>query len=114
MRNVQRHPIRGFFAGLLAGTAVSIFLVLGSVIALGTNAIYVPIIVGMVLGVVWAYVAPARRRRGQPEPVPATVGAPVAAGTAAAPAAGEGPPPDSAPAPGEGPPPDSAPAPGEG
>lgn len=68
MQNVKRHPIRGFFSGLLAGISISIFLILFSVIALGTKAIYVPIVVGVVLGVVWAQFGPTRTRGGAAAP----------------------------------------------
>jgi hypothetical protein len=58
---VKRHPVRGFFAGLCIGLGVAVLLFTYGVIALGTNAPFVVILVFTVLGVVWAYVAPPRR-----------------------------------------------------
>ena len=96
MNGVKRYPIRGFFGGLLAGLAVAILLVLSSVIALGTLPPLICIVVGMVLGVLWAMFGPTRRRKGAKEP--ATVGAPASGEgsmpDAEEPAAGEGPAPE--------------------
>ena len=63
MRAVRkRHPIIGFFGGLFLGLGVALLLVLYGKIAFGTLTPYVIILAGMVLGVVWAFVAPARGR----------------------------------------------------
>lgn len=80
---VKRHPIRGALYGLLLGLAVWFFLQfqfasfgfdsLGGVI---TRAVIV-IVAGTLVGVVWAYLAPARGPKGA---------APATAAPAAAPA----------------------------
>ena len=96
MNGVKRYPIRGFFAGLLLGLGVSFMLIVTSQIALGTLPPFIIVVVGIVLGVVWAMFGPTRGRRGSPEPA-----------MAGAPASGAGPMPDeSAPAAGEGAPPE--------
>ena len=70
----KRYPIRGALYGLLLGLAVWYFLqfefatfALDSQTGVITRAVIV-IVAGMVLGVVWAYVAPARKPK---EAVPA-------------------------------------------
>jgi hypothetical protein len=61
----RRHPIQGFLGGLLVGIAVSMLLFLYGKIAFGTLTPYLIVLVGVVLGVVWVYVAPTRRRRSR-------------------------------------------------
>ena len=98
MSDVKRHPVRGFFAGLLVGLGVALLGIVTSQIALGTIPPYLCIVVGIVLGVLWAMFGPTRRR-GSKEP--ATVGAPAtdasstmasssASGTATSSDAGDG------------------------
>ena len=81
----KRYPIRGALYGLLLGLAVWYFLqfefatfALDSQTGVITRAVIV-IVAGMVLGVVWAYVAPARKPKGaapMAAPVPDTAPAP--------------------------------------
>ncbi len=81
--HTKRYPIRGALYGLLLGLAVWYFLqfefatfgfdTLGGVI---TRAVIVTV-AGIVLGVVWAYVAPARKpKEAAPAAVPAAGQAP--------------------------------------
>ena len=81
--HTKRYPIRGALYGLLLGLAVWYFLqfefatfgfdTLGGVI---TRAAIVTV-AGIVLGVVWAYVAPARKpKEAAPEAAPAAEQAP--------------------------------------
>jgi len=65
--HTKRYPIRGALYGLLLGLAVWYFLQFefatfgfDSIAGVGTRAALV-VLAGMVLGVVWAYVAPARK-----------------------------------------------------
>lgn len=68
--SVHRHPIKGFFAGICLGVAVAILLVVYGVIALGTMTPYLVVVLGVVLGVAFAYGAPPRRRRRVAGPAP--------------------------------------------
>jgi hypothetical protein len=54
------HPIRGLFAGLLFGLGLSVILVSYSVIAFGTNAPLIIVLVCVVLGALWGSFGPAR------------------------------------------------------
>jgi hypothetical protein len=88
----KRHPIRGALYGLLLGLAVWYFLqfefaTFGFDTATGviTRAVIV-VIAGIVLGVAWAYVAPARKpKEAAPAaaPVPYTAPAPPEVATTA-------------------------------
>lgn len=64
MRTRNYHPLRGFFGGLFLGLGIALLLVLYGKIAFGTLTPYVIILAGVVLGVVWAYIAPVRGRGG--------------------------------------------------
>lgn len=55
---IKRHPIRGALWGLLGGIGASFVLISRAVIALGTLTPLVVILVFIVLGVAWAYLAP--------------------------------------------------------
>ena len=75
---IKRYPIRGALYGLLLGLAVWYFLQfefatfgLDSLTGVITRAVIV-ILAGIVLGVVWAYVAPARKPK-EPAPTAAPV-----------------------------------------
>lgn len=59
---VRRHPVLGFFAGLVFGLGLALVLFVFGVVP--TSATWLGIVVGtcVVLGVVAAYVAPARGR----------------------------------------------------
>lgn len=91
----KRHPIRGALYGLMLGLAVWYFLqfefaTFGFDTATGviTRAAIV-VVAGIVLGVVWAYVAPARKPKGavpaaaptsEPPPTPPEAGATASTG----------------------------------
>ena len=88
---MKRHPIRGGLYGLLLGLSAAYFAffqfamfgfdTLGSVI----TKFVVIILGGVVVGIVWAYVAPPKRARGPAPTAPPQ--APAAAEPPAAPAA---------------------------
>ncbi len=79
----RRHPVRGLLWGLLGGLGAALFLIGRAVIAFGTLAPVVVIVLFGILGVVWGWVGPARAPR---DGDPATAPTPDAAPTAAAPA----------------------------
>lgn len=54
--------MRAILGGLLFGIGLAIWLVSFKVIALGTNMVFVAVGVGIVIGVLIAFVAPPRRR----------------------------------------------------
>lgn len=70
---IRRHPIRAAVYGVLVGLSAAIYLLLFSVIRFGE---WVPLAVvvaaGLVVGVVWAYLAPPRKpkmsRTADPDP----------------------------------------------
>lgn len=57
---VRRRPVLGFFAGLFFGLGLALVLIVLGAVATTWVWLAVPPIVGMVLGVVLAYVAPVR------------------------------------------------------
>lgn len=59
---IRRHPIRGFFGGLLIGLGLSILLVIYGVAPLGQATVLVMLLVFGALGVAAAWLLPARRR----------------------------------------------------
>jgi len=87
MNGTKRHPIRGFFAGLLVGLGVALLGIVTSQMALGTLPPYICIVAGIVLGVLWAMFGPTRGRGGAKEP--ATVGATAAGETSATASSGD-------------------------
>ena len=70
----KRHPILGFFSGLLAGLGVALLGIVTSQFALGTIPPYICIVAGAVVGVLWAMFGPTRSRGGSA--APAMAGAP--------------------------------------
>jgi hypothetical protein len=79
---VMRHPIRGFFWGLLLGLGVALLLVNFAVIALGTLTPWVITLAVAVLGTLWGLFGPARTKGAPPVPAPtAPPSAPPAPGT---------------------------------
>ena len=72
VRGAKRYPIRGLLAGLFAGIAIALFLVMAGVLALGDAEPIIVVAVGIVAGVAWALVGPTRTRGGKtassPEP----------------------------------------------
>ena len=61
---LQRHPIRGAMFGLLLGLGVAIYLMIFSIAPLLEYTIpIVAVVVCTALGVLWAYVAPAKKAR---------------------------------------------------
>lgn len=57
---IRRRPIRGAIFGLIAGLGLALVLIDRAVIALGTLAPIVCILIGAVLGLAWAWFGPAR------------------------------------------------------
>lgn len=60
--NVHRHPIMGFFGGLLLGLGLAIMLFIYGVIPITAMWFVALLVGGAVLGVVLAYVAPVRHK----------------------------------------------------
>jgi hypothetical protein len=61
---LQRHPVRGGLFGLLLGLGVAIYLMIFSIAPLLEYTIPIVAVVGCtVLGVLWAYIAPAKKPR---------------------------------------------------
>ncbi len=58
---IRRHPIRGFFAGLLIGLGISILLVIYGLAPLGQATVLVVLLLCAVLGVAVAWFLPPRR-----------------------------------------------------
>jgi multisubunit Na+/H+ antiporter MnhB subunit len=59
---VHRHPVLGFFAGLLLGLGVVLLLFVFGVLPVTFVWFGVALIVGALVGVLVAYLAPARHR----------------------------------------------------
>ncbi len=59
---IRRHPIRGFFGGLLIGLGLSVLLVIYGVAPLGQATVLVVLLLFAALGVAAAWLLPARRR----------------------------------------------------
>lgn len=62
--NVKRKPVAGAIWGLIFGIGLSLILIDRGVIALGTLTVFVVPVLTLVLGVVWAFVAPAKKPKG--------------------------------------------------
>ena len=65
-KSVNRRPVRAVFGGVFLGLGVALLLINFKVIALGTNAPYVVLVIGVVVGVVIGFLVPPRpplRRR---------------------------------------------------
>jgi hypothetical protein len=56
----KRHPVRGFFAGLFLGLGVALLLFVLGVLPMTIAWLGIITLVGIVLGIVLAYVAPVR------------------------------------------------------
>jgi len=56
----KRHPVRGFVAGLLLGLGVALLLFVLGVLPMTIAWLGIITLVGIVLGIVLAYVAPVR------------------------------------------------------
>jgi hypothetical protein len=71
---IKRHPIRGALFGLMLGISAAYYLffqftVFGFDSVTGVITRFVVIVLlGMVVGIVWAYVAPPKRPKGEPPP----------------------------------------------
>lgn len=61
--SVRGHYFRGAFGGLFFGLALAIMLTLYGVIRLGELSGLWFVLAGLVLGLVWSFVAPAPRAR---------------------------------------------------
>lgn len=60
---VRRHPIMGFFAGLLFGLGVALMLFMLGVVPMTVMWLAICTVGGIVLGVALAYAVPARRAK---------------------------------------------------
>ena len=61
---VKRHPIRGALWGLTMGVGLAAALIGFAVIAAGTLTPYVVALGGVVIGVLWGMLAPAKSPKG--------------------------------------------------
>jgi len=64
MKAGKKHPIRGFFAGLLLGLAVAQLLVVFKVLVFGDAAMWIVVVVLTVVGALWSLMGPTRARKG--------------------------------------------------
>jgi multisubunit Na+/H+ antiporter MnhB subunit len=62
MTSVHRHPIVGFFAGLLLGLGLAIMLFIYGVLPISLIVLGALLVGGAVLGIVLAYIAPVRHK----------------------------------------------------
>lgn len=60
--SVKRHPVMGFFTGLLLGLGLFLVLMTMGVVPLTVMWMVILVVGGIVLGIVLAYVVPARGR----------------------------------------------------
>ena len=58
--SAKRHPVRGFFAGLLLGLGVALLLFVLGVLPMTLAGLAIITAIGIVVGIVLAYVAPVR------------------------------------------------------
>ena len=56
----KRHPVRGFFAGLLLGVGIALILFALGVVPFTVAMLGIVTLVGIVVGIGLAYVAPVR------------------------------------------------------
>lgn len=63
----KRRPIRGAIYGLLLGVGIAIELVLFAVIRFSWASIIIVTVIGVVVGILWSLVAPAKKADG-PDP----------------------------------------------
>ncbi len=56
----KRHPVRGFFAGLFLGLGIALLLFVLGVLPMTVAWLGILTLVGIVVGIVLAYVAPVR------------------------------------------------------
>jgi hypothetical protein len=61
--NIHRHPLRGLFGGFLLGLGLALVLVFAGLPVLGSWTVIVVVAAFTVLGVLLAYVLPARQPR---------------------------------------------------
>ena len=61
---IKRRPIRGAIYGLLLGLGVAVELVLFSVLRFSWAAIITVTVIGVVVGIIWSLIAPAKKAHG--------------------------------------------------
>lgn len=59
-REVEKRPLRGALWGLLLGVGVTLLLIAYNVVALGTLPPYVVVVVGILAGIAWGTLGPAK------------------------------------------------------
>lgn len=84
-QTVRRHPIRGFFWGLLMGIGITVLLIVTNTVAIGTIAPWLVLVFSTMFGILWGLFAPPRKAKDEPTiPVePVAAAAPAAAGAVA-------------------------------
>lgn len=63
-QDLRRHPIRGFFWGLLMGLGITVALIITNTIALGTITPILVVVFTVLFGIVWGLFAPPRKAKG--------------------------------------------------
>lgn len=94
----KRRPIRGLLYGLLLGLGATLFVVGQGIAALGTWPPFLVLVGGVVVGVLWSTMGPAKAPKGPPpvdaelvdEPVPAASDASTEAAATAGDAGSDG------------------------
>ena len=86
-QTVKRHPIRGFFWGLLMGLGITVLLIITNTISIGTITSFLVLIFSALFGIIWGLFAPPKKAKGQApyqaEPIQPDVPVEAAAATAA-------------------------------
>ena len=72
-QHVKRHPIRGFFYGIVFGLGLLLLAVGQGWAALGTLPPFILLIVGIIIGTLWGLFAPAKKPKGEPPRQPVHV-----------------------------------------
>jgi hypothetical protein len=70
---LDRHPVRGFFYGILFGLGLAFVAIGQGWAALGTLTPFVIFLVGVVLATAWGFLGPAKPTKGPPPPEPVQV-----------------------------------------
>jgi hypothetical protein len=67
----KKHPIRGFFWGLMLGLGIAVVAVVTTLVTLSLMTVIAIVVVGVLVGILWGTFAPAKAPKG-PEPAQRT------------------------------------------
>jgi len=67
----KKHPIRGFFWGLMLGLGGAVVAVVTTLVTLSLMTVIAIVVVGVLIGILWGTFAPAKAPKG-PEPAQRT------------------------------------------